>query len=536
MSHTKNMLYICKVWGKRLRGVIKETDRIFDMLRKIRISVAIFMWACCALLFLDFTGSVHTYLGWVARVQFFPALLAMNVFVVLFLLALTLVFGRVYCSAICPLGITYDIMARFGKKAKKNRYSYSKALTWLRLTMLLVFAACFAFGIASVVALLEPYSFFGRIMSNLFAPIYALVNNFLAWIAEKADSYAFYTVDVWIKGLGTFVLTSVCFTAFAVLAWRNGRTYCNTVCPVGTLLGFLSKYSLFRPVVDSSKCTKCRKCERNCKAACINIKGGTTIDYSRCVACMDCLDNCKYGAMSYTWRFKKQPAAPVAAKPEKNRRQEISAVPDDSRRKFLSLAALAAGTAVAEVLPKSVDGGLAVIEDKVKPSRGTRVVPPGARGLSNFSQHCTACQLCVSVCPNGVLRPGSGMENFMQPEMGFERGYCRPECVKCSEVCPTSAITKITVDEKTSVQIGHAVWVAANCVPLTDGVECGNCARHCPSEAIQMVPSDSRNPGSLKIPVINDAKCIGCGACEYLCPARPFGAIYVEGYERHLSR
>ena len=124
---------------------------------------------------------------------------------------------------------------------------------------------------------------------------------------------------------------------------------------------------------------------------------------------------------------------------------------------------------------------------------------------------------------------------LMQPEMGYDRGYCRPECNKCSEVCPAGAIRPITVADKSSTQIGHAVWVKENCVPLTDGVECGNCARHCPSGAITMIPSDPNNPASPKIPAVNEERCIGCGACEYLCPARPFSAIYVEGHKMHRT-
>lgn len=149
------------------------------------------------------------------------------------------------------------------------------------------------------------------------------------------------------------------------------------------------------------------------------------------------------------------------------------------------------------------------------------------------ARHCTACQLCVSACPNQVLRPSADLRKLMQPEMSYERGYCRPECTKCSEVCPTGAIRPIIKVDKSSVQIGHAVWVKKNCIPLTDGVQCGNCARHCPTGAIQMVPSIPEDKDSPKIPVINVERCIGCGACENLCPARPFSAIYVEGHERH---
>ena len=123
----------------------------------------------------------------------------------------------------------------------------------------------------------------------------------------------------------------------------------------------------------------------------------------------------------------------------------------------------------------------------------------------------------------------------MQPEMSFERGYCRPECTACSEVCPAGAIQRITREEKTAIQIGHAVWIGRNCIPLRDGVECGNCAKHCPSGAITMVPSDPENDLSPKVPAVNEERCIGCGACEHVCPARPFSAIYVEGNLNHRT-
>ena len=206
-----------------------------------------------------------------------------------------------------------------------------------------------------------------------------------------------------------------------------------------------------------------------------------------------------------------------------------------SRRSFLSLTGIFAAHTALRAQEKLTDGGLAVIEQKKIPRRATPIVPAGAASLRNMAHHCTGCQLCVAVCPNGVLRPSEKLTSLMQPEMSYERGYCRPECTKCSEVCPAGAILPVTAAEKSSVQIGHAVWIRANCVPLTDGVDCGNCARHCPSEAITMVPSDTADPDSPKIPVVNTERCIGCGACENLCPARPFSAIYVEGHERHRT-
>lgn len=489
------------------------------MLRKIRIVAAIICFALITLLFLDFTGTIHAWFGCLAKIQLLPAVLALNVGVVVGLLLLTLIFGRVYCSVICPMGVFQDIVSWFSRKRKKNRFAYSPAKKWLRLGVLAVFVVLMLLGLNSIAILVAPYSAYGRIASNLFAPVYQLLNNLLAYFAERVDSYAFYSVDVWMKSLPTFIIAVVTLVVIVILAWRSGRTYCNTICPVGTVLGFVSKYSIFKPVFDVEKCNGCKLCARNCKASCINPEEHK-IDYSRCVVCMDCLENCKQHAISYKARKCVKPA-------------QGSTETNKARRSFLTISALFASTAVLKAQEKSVDGGLAVIEDKKIPQRAVSPKPAGSKSVKNFSQHCTACQLCVSACPNQVLRPSSSLLTLMQPEMSYERGYCRPECTRCSEVCPAGAITPITAAEKSSIQIGHAVWIANNCVVNTDRVFCGNCARHCPVGAILMVPKDANNPNSLKIPAIDTERCIGCGACENLCPARPFSAIYVEGHEVH---
>ncbi len=493
------------------------------MIRKIRIALASLCIMAVTALFLDFTGTLHAWLGWVAKIQFLPALLALNFGVVALLVVLTLIFGRIYCSVICPLGVMQDIVSWFSgrRKSKKYRFSYSPERRLLRYGVLVLFIIALVAGIGSVWALLAPYSTYGRIVSNLIAPLYKLGNNALAYIAERAGSYAFYEVDVWIKTLPTFIIALASFVIIAVLAWRNGRTYCNTICPVGTVLGFLSRFSLLRVEIDKSKCNACGLCSRRCKASCINGKEHT-VDYSRCVACMDCIDTCRHDAISYRRRVKT---------PKNSDEKQV----DGARRTFLTVGAATMATAAIKAQEAKVDGGLAAIEDKKVPERKTPIVPPGAQSIRNFSQHCVACQLCVSACPNDVLRPSTKLETLMQPEASYERGYCRPECTRCSEVCPAGAILKIDKAEKSAIQVGHAVWIKENCVALTDDVECGNCARHCPVGAITMVPNDPDNADSRKIPVVNTERCIGCGACENLCPSRPFSAIYVEGHERHRT-
>ena len=491
-----------------------------NMLRKIRIFLATVMFIGITLLFLDFTGTLHHWLSWMPKVQFLPALLAMNFIVVGALLILTLVFGRIYCSVICPLGVMQDVLARLNRK--RNKYSYSKAVSWLRYTMLVVMVVAFFAGLASLVALLAPYSSFGRIATHLLQPLWMLGNNVLASIAENADSYAFYNVDVWMRGLPTFLIALVTFCIIAVLAWKHGRTYCNTICPVGTVLGFFARFSWFKVVFDEEKCRNCSMCSKNCKAACIDYKTHS-VDYSRCVTCGNCLEKCKFDALHYAHK------APSKAKAESPSKAESA---DQGKRSFLLATALATTAALAQE-KKKVDGGLAAIEDKVAPNRQTPILPPGARSAANMAKRCTACQLCVSECPNQVLRPSGELSTLMQPVMSYERGYCRPECTRCSSVCPTGAIQRIEDDEKSSIQIGHAVWVKKNCVAITDKVECGNCARHCPVGAIEMIPLDEEDEDTPFVPAVNVERCIGCGACEHLCPARPLPAIYVEGHEVH---
>ena len=499
-------------------------------MRKIRIILAAVFLLGITWLFLDFTGTAHAWSGWMAKLQFLPAVLALNVGVIIGLVAITLVLGRIYCSVICPLGVLQDVFAWMGKKAKKNRYSYSKAKSRLRYAVLVVFVVLMVLGLAGVATLIAPYSAFGRIAQSLLQPLWMWGNNLLAMMAERADSYAFYSVDVWLKSLPVLIIAVVTTVVLFVLAWRGGRTYCNTICPVGTVLGFVSRFSLLKIRIEEDKCIKCGLCAKNCKASCIDFKN-MKVDYSRCVDCFDCIGKCKKGAIHLRPRTSPAPSQggelKTQSSPLRGDKRGVS-----SRREFLATTAVTLGAVALEAQAKKVDGGLAVIEDKQVPERKTKVVPPGALSIKNLEQHCTGCQLCVSKCPNDVLRPSTDLMHLMQPEMSFERGYCRPECTACGDVCPTGAIRPITKEEKTSIQLGHAVLVRKNCVAVTTEDGCGLCATKCPAGAVMMTTVEYEGK-SVYAPVVDEEKCIGCGTCEHLCPARPFAAIYVEGHEEH---
>jgi ferredoxin len=501
------------------------------MLKKIRIIIAIVVFTAITLLFLDFTGALHLWFGWLAKIQLIPAIMAANVAAIALLIVLTLLFGRIYCSVICPLGIVQDGISHVAgkRKGRKNRFRFSPEKSWLRYGILALFIVAAVAEISVFVSALDPYAAYGRIASNTFSPLYRLGNNLLAWFAERVDSYAFYSADVWIKGWITLGIAAVTLLAVGILAWRNGRTYCNTVCPVGAFLGLISRFSVFKLTIDADKCNGCQLCERSCKASCIHSKE-YKIDHSRCVGCFNCVEKCRTGAIKYV---------PVRIRGKKNIKSSMTGEENNmksmSRRSFMSIAGILALTQTVKAQQLKVDGGLAEIQDKKVPARKTPIVPPGAGGLRNMNKCCTACQLCVSVCPNNVLRPSAKFATLMQPEMSYEKGYCRPECTKCSEVCPTGAIRKITPADKSAISIGKAVWIKDNCIVNRDEVQCNSCANSCPIGAITLTAIHPDDKKSLKLPLIDKELCIGCGACENLCPARPFSAVYVEGNVVHHS-
>lgn len=490
------------------------------MLRKIRVTLGVLFLLAITALLLDISGLLHSWLGWVAKIQLLPALLAMNIGVVAAIVVLTLLLGRIYCSIVCPLGLMQDAVSHvrgwFWRK-KRGRFVFSRGSRALRISIFLITLACWFLGVNIVVSLLAPYSAYARIVTHLLQPLYIEANNGLAALAEHYESYAFYSVDVWLKSLPALIVAALTFLIVSVLAWRGGRTYCNNVCPVGTLLSIFARHSFLKIRFDEDKCKNCGQCASHCKSACIDVKNHR-VNYSRCVVCGNCLGHCKFGALHY-------------APPPKGGNEP----PDTARRAFLTGAgSFVALTALAQE-EKKIDGGLAFIEDKRVPQRQTPILPPGAISEGNLSRRCTACQLCISKCPNHVLRPSGDLARFMQPQMSYERGFCRPECTACSSVCPTGAIRPITVEEKSSLQVGHAVWIEQNCLCVSENIDCGNCERHCPTGAIEMVPLDWADDSSPFVPSVDASRCIGCGKCEYVCPARPFSAIYVEGHTMHKN-
>ena len=468
-------------------------------MRKTRIILAAVFIIGITLLMV---GIGQQWWGWMAKLQFLPSCLALNVGVIVGITLLTFVFGRIYCSVSCPLGVFQDLVNFLSTKAhRKPRFSFHKELKWVRYIFLAALIAAMAAGVQVFIAIIAPYSAYGRMVST----------------AVRLFSGASLGAGLAVTAILTFVLLAVC-------AWIWGRDYCNTVCPVGTVLSLFSRFALLRPVIDNDKCVGCRSCEKKCKASCID-SFNHSIDYSRCVDCFDCIEDCKVGAIKYRFAYgkKKDATLPQDGKPA-----------DSGRRAFIATAAVIGGAAVAKAQEKV--NTLAPVTPKQLPQRESLTVPFGAVSRDNFYDHCTACQLCIQNCPNGVLRTSTDGKHFLQPEMGFEKGYCRPECNICSQVCPTGAILPVKPEEKLGIRIGTAVVDLDLCVVNRDNVSCGNCERHCPTGAIRMVRRDISDPESLRIPTVAENVCIGCGACENLCPSRPVSAIHVEGLSTHIIK
>lgn len=504
------------------------------MLRISRITLALLSLIAMTALFVDFSGSMYRALSFLPKVQLIPAILSLNFVAIGFVAALTLLFGRVYCSVLCPLGIVQDVASRVRLwlsprvRRRGGIYRPSRPYNRLRIAVLALFVLLAAGALTGLFAmsyagLLDPYSIFGRAAGQIGVPLWRTVATAAADTAAASGHYVFDgrpgpSAFSW----GLASIAAVQIIIVLALAWRKGRIYCNAFCPVGTALGAVSKHSLFRIVIDEDKCVSCGLCARHCKSECIDPKAHT-IDHSRCVACMDCLDHCSSHALSFS---------PV-------RRRKVSTAPDKGRRAFMAGAGIVVGTLAANAADKVTDGGLAPLKTKRSHEDTPRPVPPGAISMRHFASHCTACQLCVGACPSGVLRPSLSPDGFMQPRMHFTGGYCRTECVRCAEVCPSGAIRPIDTAQKTDIRIGVAVVDPDACISAQYGQHCGTCARNCPTHAITMVAG----PNGHERPAVDAQACIGCGKCEYVCPVGTAGhlsadkaAIHVAGLEVHIKK
>ena len=500
-----------------------------------RVVVSLLALAAMTLLFTTLEASVAQWLGWVARIQIMPLALAGAAATLAFWFGVTLLFGRLYCSWVCPLGVVQDCFAHLRHLTRRLRlrypYHWHADKNRFRYVWLVIIVATCVVGVPVLLTFFDPYSTYGRFASELILPA-------VEWVAGSPV-----LVSSWLA----FCVAALTLLIVGWVSYRRGRLLCNTVCPVGSTLSILSRYSLFHFDIDTDLCVNCRKCEHNCKAECINM-ADHVVDASRCVACFNCVDVCDHKAISYTYKHKKlslplmQPVNPSAASASTMNAGASGgsdAISDcDSaadrhdpvkvdRRQFLATGLIIASAPAIGAVAKS-SNRIKALTNNSRPLPVQRAVaPPGRRSMKEFLERCTGCGLCVARCPSRVLRPSAnelGWVNMLHPVMDFERSYCRYNCTRCTEICPTGALQPLTEEEKHIFIIGHAAVSTANCIG------CGLCSERCPRSAIRMVVrTKEMGRGSLMVAQVDTENCIGCGACQYICPATPEKAIGVNG-------
>jgi ferredoxin len=514
------------------------------VLRKLRIVVAATLFTGLAFALLGPHGRVPETIGrWLASTQFVPSLLVLVAgaslsLACILIVVVTLLVGRVYCSAICPLGISQDIIARIAAFVRRRKavLPFTTPQTGIRQLFLWGTVGAILLGWGGfAVALLDPYGNFGRIVSILFRPLVTVADRAAVGVAHLGGlSWPASPTNPW-GGIGVIAVPAAILSLLVVLAVFRGRLYCNTICPVGTLLGLFSRSSAYRITIEKSACLKCGECLRACKAQCIDLRKGA-IDYSRCVACYNCLGVCENHSVGYRFSWKRNirsetpvPAAPVAAaKP-----LLANTVPDPQRRTFLATAAAAV---VASIAVSKLHAEDDTAEHGPENEKGDKLIrpisPPGSVSIEHFLARCVGCQLCVGACATNALQPSFseyGLGGLSKPRLDYSKGFCDFDCRRCGEVCPSGAIGPLELAEKQVTRIGVVHLEAARCVVQASGTACTACSDKCPTKAVRSVPFSA----GLRLPEIQPLLCIGCGTCEHVCPAKPKKAITVIGRRHH---
>ena len=475
----------------------------YKVLKASRIVISLFVLLAFLSIFLFSKNILAAAAGWQmipAGIRTIAAFGVVTASIFALVLLMTAVFGRFYCSFICPFGVLQDIAIRLAKiiRLPRSKKLFTRNHRRLRYSVLAVLTATLFLGAAIPLGLFGPFASFGRFSAAVVKPAFNWLNNL---IVDNALLEGLYPRANPPFSLLLLIIGGGAVIAIMAAAAFRGRLFCNTLCPAGAVLGLLNRISWFKIAFSRHTCIKCGKCAKVCKANCIDIKNGI-VDTERCVNCFSCAAACGYGAINYL-----------------HQKAEKSPKPDLSRRDFFVIG----GSALlgAAVLPKLLR--------TVKPAPNA-VMPPGALDFDRFTAKCTACQLCVSNCPGNVIKPAAlqyGLSGFLQPRLDFDAGMCEFECTACSNICPNGALEPLPVERKKRLQIGQAQYFRDRCVVVTDRTFCGACAEHCPTGAVHMVEWEE----GLTIPKVEPELCIGCGGCQYICPVKPDKAIIVSGLQ-----
>ena len=471
---------------------------------RIRIAVSFFIFTLFLFLFCGGEKISSFLASTLLPFQFVPALVrsftspsAIFMIGLIFLVFVTLIFGRIYCSLLCPLGTLQDIfIALSGKFGRRKKHSYRKPHHLLRYAVLMIVIASVFLGSMSLLNLFDPYSIMGRFITQFALPFFLLLYNTATGLMKYFHIY-FFSRDTAPLVLSVLLVNIAFVILISMMALKYGRLYCNTLCPVGTLLGLLSHVSLFKFAIDKTGCTACLKCEGVCKAGCIDSQNAV-IDRSRCVSCFNCLAACPQSVVSYRLSLRNQKGSAWSP----------------ARRSVLIGSLATAGSAILMLSP-----GIRNLFSPAHASASPPITPPGSLSLEHFTKTCSACHLCVSACPTKVLQPtflGYGISGLLQPQLNYAQSFCDHECNICGQLCPTGAIRPLSLEEKQITQIGQVDLLKDRCVVYVKNENCGACVEVCPTKTIRFI-----DKGNILYPEVDNRYCVGCGACTHACPTTP---------------
>ncbi len=503
-----------------MKNPVKSIRRVVQM-----VFLALFLWLLWQARWpgVDQRAPAHTMVGmdplaalvsWISPSQFSIA----HFQAALVVIVLTMLLGRVFCGWICPLGTTIDIFDHIFLRKRTKRANHLNRPAWKYYVLGAVLVAAL-FG-TQIAWLLDPIPLFTRTCSIVLYPIIVGVYNFSVvkgWDALQAAGLELYPTDV-APGYSLGIAVMLVFATVLGLSLLSRRYWCRTLCPLGALLGFLGRFGLLNRKVQG--CVSCARCEGACKMGAIPGPDGDTQDFSRtysseCIQCYDCLVCPSPGISSVSFRVF---------------HRELDAETHASRRHFLA----AMGLGVVYAASASAGVSRRVMDERLIRPPGAIVRGPDGSlrtmGEAEFRDLCLRCGACMRACPTNGLQPAvaeAGFDGLFTPILVPRIGYCEQGCTTCGDVCPSGALVRFDVEEKTEIVIGTATVNQNKCLCWRPGDMyrlCLVCDEHCPYDAIQVI----ENHDGERAPFVDPDVCVGCGLCENACPLEPEAAIVVH--------